>query len=144
MTFFYSAIGILLFGSIFLINKYTLLFSNNNFIYIESKYIDSEMQQVDQFLLKLLNENRDLGDGKEICLNSKIEYEKSGLYLSNKLEYLVEEATNSRHFHLVNSCILTNGNHRILIKKDPDLSDNYLLNSCLLSKNNICDFEMEN
>ena len=70
MTFFYSAIGILLFGYIFLINKYTLLFSNNNFTNIESKYIDSEMQQIDQFLLKILSENRNFGEGKEVCINS--------------------------------------------------------------------------
>ena len=144
MTFFYSAIGILLFGSIFLINKYTFLFSNNNFTNIESKYIDSEMQQIDQFLLKILSENRNFGEGKEICINSKIEYEKSGLYKSGEIEYLAGEETDSNHFHLVNSCILTNGKHRILIKKDPETLDGYLLNSCLLSKNNICNFEIEN
>ena len=102
------------------------------------------MQQVDQFLLKILSENRDFGEGKEICLNAKIEYEKSGLYDSSEKEYLVEEKTDSNHFHLINSCILTDGYHRILIKKNPESLNGYLFNSCLLSKNNVCNFELEN
>ena len=146
MTFLYSSLGILIFSGIFLISKHTLLFSQKNYHsnYYSSKYISSKSQQVDQFLLNIiLDKKNDLGFNDEICFNLKYIISNSGLLKKNESKYLVFPNTNSLHPKLVNSCVLTNGMHRILIKRDSNDFKKFLLNSCIISKKQYCDFEME-
>ena len=90
MTIIYSTIGIIIFSTIFLINKYTLLFSDNNFIYKESSYVNSQSQQVDKFFLELIKSGKSFGQGENICRNLKFEYEKSGLFDSIYSEYILD------------------------------------------------------
>ena len=73
MTFFYSAVGILLFSSIAVVNKFAVLFFNQNFETIQSSYIGSEYQQIDSFFLRLLYDGRDYGENDKVCINLKKE-----------------------------------------------------------------------
>ena len=144
MTFLYSSLGILLFSGIFLISKHTLLFSKNNYHsnYYNSTYLSSKSQQVDQFLLKIMmDKNINLGFDDEICFNLKYILANSGLLKKNEFEYLVFPKTKSIHPKLINACVLTNGYHRILIKRDSNEFTKYTLNSCIISKKQFCDFE---
>ena len=146
MTFLYSSLGILLFSGILLISKHTLLFSQKNYHsnYYSSIYISSKSQQVDQFILNImLDKNIDLGFNDQICFNLKHIIANSGLLKKNEFEYVVFPKTKSSHLKLVNSCVLTNGMHRILIKRDPKEFRKYLLNSCIISNKQYCDFEKE-
>ena len=134
-------VGILLFSSIVLVNKFTVLFGNNNFTLKNSEYIDSEYQQIDQFFLSILLKDKDYGEGNQICLNLKKEFIYSGLSKSYKSEYLLDGFTKSSHPDLVDSCVLSDGNHRILLKKKTNLPITYSLNSCLFKNSIICQFE---
>ncbi len=142
MTFFYSAVGILLFSSIVVVNRFIVLFSNTNFRSIESSYIGSEYQQIDKFFLNLLNDGRSFGEGTELCINLKKELIFSGFSKSKKSEYITYGLTKSNHKDIINSCILSDGSHRILVKKKNNLPLEYSLNSCLLTKKDICTFEI--
>ena len=102
MTFFYSSVGILLFSSIVLVNRFIVLFSNNNFENIESSYIGSDYQQIDKFFLKLINDGNDYGEGIELCKNLKKELNYSGFARSRNFEYITYGLTNSGHQDLVN------------------------------------------
>ena len=141
MTFFYSAIGILLFSSIFVINKYILLLDTNKFSGSVPNYPDPQYKQIDQFFLSTLYSGQDLGDGNDICFNLKKELMFSGISNSNNYEYILKEKTPSFHSHIINSCVLTDGSHRILVKKNASSPINYSYNSCILNKKIICSFE---
>ena len=142
MTFFYSAVGILLFSSIAVVNKFAVLFFNQNFETIQSSYIGSEYQQIDSFFLRLLYDGRDYGENDKVCINLKKELNFSGFAKSKKFEYILTGYTNSTHQDLVNSCILSDGFHRVLIKKKSNLPIQYSLNSCILKRQEVCTFEM--
>ena len=144
MSFLYSSLGILLFSGIFLISKHTLLFSQKNYHsnYYNSIYISSKSQQVDQFILNImLDKKNDLSFNDQICFNLKYIMANSGLLMKNELQYEVFPKTKSLHSKLVNSCVFTNGMHRILIKRNPKDYTKYLLNSCIISKKQNSDFE---
>ena len=143
MTFFYSIVGMLLFSSIVLVNKFVILFAYNGNIIKNPEYIDSESQQIDQFFLSVLSRDKDYGNGSELCLNLKKEFVYSGLSKLNQSEYLLDGFTKSSHPDLINSCILSDGNHRILIKKKTNLPITYSFNSCLLKNALLCQFEKE-
>ena len=142
MTFFYSSVGILLFSSIVLVNRFIVLFSNNTFENIESSYIGSDYQQIDKFFLKLINDGNDYGERIELCNNLKKELNYSGFARSKNFEYISYGITNSKHQDLVNSCILSEGSHRILVKKTNNFPIQYIFNSCLLKKEVTCPFEI--
>ena len=139
MSFFYSAIGLLLFGSIFIINKYILLLNTNKFSETINLNSYSEYKQIDKFFLSTLYSGQDFGEGKDICFNLKREFAFSGI--SNYYEYFQDDITLSTHKDIINSCVLTDGIHRILIKKNEYSPINYSYNSCILSKEFICSFE---
>ena len=141
MSFFYSIIGILLFSSIILVNRFVLLLSNNNLNYSGNIIIDEESKQVDKFVLTLLNDGRNFNQGEELCLNLKKELTNSVFLDYSEKEYIFDGFTKSLHPYLINSCILTNGKHRILLKKKTNNPILYSLNSCLLKKDLICSFE---
>ena len=142
MTFFYSAIAILLFSSIAVVNRFSVLFFNQNFETIQSSYVGSEYQQIDRFFLRLLYDGRDYGEKDQVCINLKKELNFSGFVKSKRFEYILSGLTNSRHQDLVNSCILSDGFHRVLIKKTSNLPIQYSLNSCILKRQEICTFEI--
>ena len=142
MTFFYSALGILLFSSIAVVNKFSVLFFNQNFDTIQSSYIGSEYQQIDRLFLRLLYDGRDYGENEKVCINLKKELNYTGFAKSKKFEYILAGLTNSKHQDLVNSCILSDGFHRVLIKKKSNFPFEYSLNSCILKRKEICTFEI--
>ena len=147
MTFFYSGLGIIIFSSIFLITKHNLLFSNNSFHsdYYNNEYVNSRTQKMDRYLLSFLKQNKDeLGYGDDICFNLKSIVNSSGLIKKDEFKYQVFPDTLSTNYKLVGSCVLTNGTHRILIKRKSDDLNKYLLNSCLLLKDQVCSFEKNN
>ena len=141
MTFFYSAIGILLFSSIVLVNKYILLLDNNNFSGLASNYPESQYKQNDKFFLSTLYSGQDFGEGTNICFNLKKEFMLSGFQNNSKLEYFQDESSPSLHEDIINSCVLTDGFHRILVKKNSYSPIKYSYNSCILDKKIICSFE---
>ena len=146
MTFFYSTLGILMFSGILLISKHATLFANkNNIGSINSSYIASKSQQVDRYLLSLLNSDFNLGSGTDICYNLLEKYVSSGYSRNDNPEYIVFPNTLSNHQDIINSCVLSNGKHRILIRKTLDKSNKelkYSYNSCILMKKDICSFEV--
>ena len=142
MTFFYSAVGILLFSSIVLVNRFIVLFSNTNFDNINSQYVGTQYQQTDRFLLQIINDGRDFGEGVELCMNLKRELNFSGLTNSKNFEYINYGLTKAKHQDIANSCILSDGSHRVLVKKKTSVPILYSLNSCILQRETICSFEI--
>ena len=143
MTFFYSAIGILLFSSIVIVNKYLLLINNSNFSEPIPFYNDSKYKQIDQFFLSTLYSDKEFGYGRDICFNLKKDFIYSGISNPNDFEYIQDDITSSKHESIINSCVLTDGTHRILIKKNEYSPIKYSYNSCILEKKFICPFEEE-
>ena len=89
----------------------------------------------------MTTKNIDLGFNDQICFNLKSKLANSGLLKKKEFKYTVFPKTKSSHPKLINSCVLTNGVHRILIKRDPKNFKKYLLSSCILKKQQYCDFE---
>ena len=141
MTFFYAIIGILLFSSISIINRYILLFYGSNFHSKSFLSIDAESKQVDKFVISKLHEGRDFGEGDDLCFNIKKELKVSGISKSSKIDYIFDGITKSKHRDIINSCVLTDGSHRMLIKKKTNSPIFYSFNSCYLVDDIICSFE---
>ena len=144
MSYLYASLGILMFSGITLISKHTLLFSEKNYYsnYYNSEYISSNAQQVDKYILRIMEiKKTSLGFNNEICYNLKSAIINSGLFDNQKVTYKVFPKTNSKHPNLINSCVLTNGSHRILISRKFNNFNKFSLNSCLLTKNQYCTFE---
>jgi len=154
MTPLYTSLGVLMLGWILLITKHSLLFTNQGYSinYYKSEYISSESQMVDKHILKILESNNtNLGIGNDVCFNVKykienfnnaLSFDDSGIAALAGTEYIVDSKTNSNHPDLINSCVLTNGEHRILIKTSSLYPNVYLLNSCVLKNQILCDFEI--
>ena len=142
MTFFYSSLSILFFSGIVLISKHATLYMKNNNAYIENKYTSSKYQIIDKYILKLLKNNNFNEKGQELCSIIKKRIHASGLISNKESEYFVFDSTKSKHVLIDGSCVLSNGNHRILIKNNFNISKkNLYLNSCILEKRSICNFE---
>ena len=144
MTFLYSSLGILIMSGVLLISKHSLIFANKNynFNFYESVYLGSRYQMIDKFILKTLNsEEFELVQDLDICTNILIRYKESNLQKANEVNYINLGLTSSNHNDLINSCVLSNGEHRILIKMRSINPSKYSLNSCIIKKNPICKFE---
>tara|TARA_B100000963_G_C22209101_1_gene486500 strand:+ start:44 stop:481 length:438 start_codon:yes stop_codon:yes gene_type:complete len=143
MTFLYSAMGILIFSGIMLITKHTLLFSNKNLQtnFNSNNYLSSSYQQIDRYILRIISKEKNLGFDNDICQNLNLKLNASGLIDTKKYQYIIFPKTNSKHPKLINSCVLTNGIHRILIKRNPNDYKRFSFNSCLLNDDQICSFE---
>ena len=114
----------------------------NNSAYIENKYTSSRYQIIDNYILKILKNNNFNETGQELCSIIKKRIHSSGLISNKESEYFVFDATKSKHPLIDGSCVLSNGNHRILIKNNFNISKKYLyLNSCILEKRSTCTFE---
>ena len=114
----------------------------NNSVYIENKYTSSKYQIIDNYILKLLKNDNFKETGKELCSIIKKRVHSSGLISNKDSEYFVFDSTKSKHPLIDGSCILSNGNHRILIKNNFNISKkNLYLNSCILEKKSTCTFE---
>tara|TARA_Y100001978_G_scaffold158022_1_gene143615 strand:- start:150 stop:590 length:441 start_codon:yes stop_codon:yes gene_type:complete len=144
MTFLYTSLGILFFSSIVLVHKSALLFSDKIYKsdYFEVKYTKTSYQQIDRFLLDVLkNDQYGLNNFDNICYFLKAKLSKAELQKKDEFFYYVFPETHSKHEDLVNSCVLTNGKHRILVKRDLNDYFSFKYNSCILKKNDICNFE---
>ncbi len=144
MTFLYSSLGILFFSSIILVHKSALLFSDKIYKsdYFEEVYTKTPFQQIDRYFLDVLkNDQYGLNNFDNICYFLKAKLSKAELQKKDQVFYYVFPETNAKHEDLVNSCILTNGKHRILVKRNLNDYNSFRYNSCILKKNNICNFE---
>ena len=143
MAFFYASIGILMFSSIALISKHTLLFSKRVYnLDSNTSYLSSRAQQIDKYALGLLdNKDINLGFNQDICYGLKNLISNSGIVDKDNFNYVVYPKTNSLHPQFINSCVLTDGFHRILLKRDPTNFNRIMFSSCVLSKNQYCIFE---
>lgn len=144
MTFLYSSLGILIMTGVLLISKHSLIFANKNynFNFYENIYSGSRYQAFDKFILKTLNTKEfELGQGLDICTNVLIKYRDSKLQKANEVSYINFGLTSSNHYDLINSCVLSNGEHRILIKMKTQTPNKYSLNSCIIKKKAFCKFE---
>ena len=136
-----------MFSGISLISKHTILFSEKDYYsnYYNSEYISSKSQQVDRYILRIIENNKNsLGFNNEICHNLKSIINNSGLFDDEKINYVVFPNTSSKHPKLIDSCVLTNGSHRILIRRKFNNFNKFSFNSCLLKKNQYCIFEKDN
>ena len=128
-----------MFSSISLISKHTLLFSERAYKsdFYNTKYISSRAQQIDKYLLKTLdNKDINFGFNQEICHNLNSVISNSGIVDKVEFKYIVYPKTNSLHPHFVNSCILTDGFHRILLKRNPADFNNIMLSSVIICLKN--------
>ena len=142
MTFLYSSLSILFLSGIILISKHATLFTTiNETEYLENPYISSKYQLIDRYILNLLNKNELNDGGNELCYSLKQKLLSSGFIRTSDKEYFVLNKTPSMHPLLINSCILTDGNHRILIKSNPSNQKIYALNSCMTVNKYKCSFE---
>ena len=133
-----------MFSGITLISKHTILFSEKEYhsAYYNSEYISSKKQQIDKYILKIIeNKKNSLGFNDEICHNLNSAISNSGIIDKEDLNYMVLPKTNSKHPNLIDSCVLSDGSHRVLIKRKSINSVDFKLNSCLLKKNQYCSFE---
>ena len=69
-------------------------------------------------------------------------YLTSGYSQLNNSKYIVMKDTISQHPHLEDSCVLSDGKHRVLIKRRQHDIYIYSLNSCILKNNDLCIFEI--
>ena len=146
MTFLYSTLGLLIMSGVLLISRHSIIFANRDYFKdtFQNSYKLSEAKQTDKILLSiLLNTNEDLGMGTDLCSNVKLKYEKSGMFSDNEINYILAGVTPSQHPDIINSCILTNGFHRVLLKKVSFNPSRYVLNSCVLNKDQFCNFEKD-
>ena len=142
MTFLYSSISILFLSGILLISKHATLFANKNPIdSLQNPYTSSKYQIIDRYILNLFNNNVLNDKGIDLCYSLKQKLSSSGYVKDTDSEYFVFNKTSSFHPLLIDSCILSDGNHRILVKNNPSRKKIYSLNSCLINKKNICSFE---
>ena len=142
MTFLYSSISILFLSGIILIGKHATLFANKNHSdNLENPYTSSKYQIIDKYILNLLNKNILDDKGIDLCYSLKQKLSSSGYLGDTDSEYFVFDKTSSVNPQLIDSCILSNGTHRILIKNNPSRKKIYGFNSCLINKKNICSFE---
>ena len=133
-----------MFSGITLINKNTILFSEKDYYsnYYNSEYISSKAQQIDKYILKIIDiKKNSLGFNDDICHNLKSAISNSGIIDKKNFNYMVFPKSNSNHPKLINSCVLSDGSHRVLIKRKSINSVDFKLNSCLLKKNQYCSFE---
>ena len=142
MTFLYSSLSILFLSGILLISKHATLFSNRNPVgYLDNDYLTSKFQIIDKYFLSVLKNNEINYQGNELCYSLKQKLASSGYIEESDLEYFVYNQTSSSHPLLIDSCILSNGYHRILVKSNPSKEIKYNFNSCLVRKKNTCSFE---
>tara|TARA_B100000989_G_C19322404_1_gene377287 strand:- start:245 stop:679 length:435 start_codon:yes stop_codon:yes gene_type:complete len=144
MTFLYSSLSILFLSGILLISKHATLFANRNPIdYLENSYSSSKYQIIDRYILNLFKNSELNSNGVELCYILKEKLSSSGYIDSQDSEYFVFNKTSSLHPLLIDSCILSDGNHRILVKTNPSNQKLYNLNSCLVYKQYMCSFEKD-
>ena len=142
MIFLYSSLSILFLSGIILISKHATLFTNGNSSdYLENTYTSSKYQLIDGYILKLFKNNELDDKGVDLCYSLKEKLSSSGYLNSSDKEYYVFNKTLSVHPLLINSCILSNGSHRILVKSNPSREKIYNLNSCITLNRHICKFE---
>ena len=142
MTFLYSSLSILFFSGIVLISKHATLHMKNNSDYLENKYLSSNYQIIDNYILKLLKNNYFTETDQALCYSVKRMLYASGYISNTGLEYFVFDNTKSTHPLIVGSCVLSDGEHRILIKNNISYSTkNLYFNSCILEKRDTCPFE---
>jgi len=142
MTFLYSSISILFLSGILLISKHATLFANHNTIdSLQNTYTSSKYQIIDRYILNLFNNNVLNDKGIDLCYSLKQKLSSSGYIRDTDSQYFVFNKTSSVHPLLIDSCILSDGSHRILVKNNPSREKIYSLNSCLINKKNICSFE---
>ena len=142
MTFLYSSLSILFLSGIILISKHATLFANSNStVYLENTYTSSKYQLIDGYILKLFKNNELDDKGINLCYSLKEKLYSSGYLNSSEPEYFVFDKTLSVHPLLVDSCILSNGTHRILVRSNPSNEKLYNLNTCITLKKYICKFE---
>ena len=142
MTFLYSSLGILFLSGIILISKHATLFASiNETEYLENPYKSSKYQIIDRYILTLLYKNELKYNGSELCYSLKQKLSSSGFIGTSDKQYFVFNKSSSLHPLLINSCILTDGNHRILIKSNPSNQKIYNVNTCMTENKYRCSFE---
>ena len=102
-------------------------------------------QAADQIFLKTLQSaNSDWGEKEDFCKKLREETAKTGLLPSASL-YSTELNKNlsSRHEKLRNPCVLSKGDHRIIISTDNTGDNDYNYFSCILRVEPLCSFEEE-
>ncbi len=142
MTFLYSSLSILFLSGIILISKHATLFTTiNSTEYLENSYKSSKYQITDRYILNLLYKNELKDQDDELCYSLKQKLLSSGFIGTSDKEYFVFNNSSSSHPLLINSCVLSDGNHRILIKSNPSNQNIYNLNTCVADDKYICSFE---
>ena len=147
MTYLYAAMGIAVMSGVIAVLEYTTAISKSTlYNRLPNDLYDSSIEQkVDQILINILHfNNEDLGNGDSVCINLKSKFKLSGFSENLISPYGIGLKTPSTHNDLKNSCILTNGNHRIIIAKGKTKEQNHVLFSCITTNNEYCDYELEN
>tara|TARA_Y100001968_G_C19369787_1_gene724485 strand:- start:385 stop:819 length:435 start_codon:yes stop_codon:yes gene_type:complete len=143
MIYLYAGLGIaILTGITTLLQFSTNIIKNNGYlVFKQDEYVTSSSQYMDKKITKILYENTiDFGDKETICLNLKSKLEQSGYSEISQYKYIIGKDTPSTHNDLKNTCTITNGFHRVIIKRKD--SKRYILYSCLLNKREFCTFEL--
>tara|TARA_Y100001968_G_C19401498_1_gene741252 strand:- start:43 stop:483 length:441 start_codon:yes stop_codon:yes gene_type:complete len=145
MGFFYFGLGISIMTGIFSVIKYSTLLINKQMdsSIVYDDYIGTSEQQADRVFMRLLNDSdSSWGDAPESCyvLNSK--FIQSGNSIPALGKYIITTNTPSNHKDLLNSCVLTNGLHRLILAPSKTKPDKFVLYSCMTSKKEFCSFEL--
>ena len=143
MIYLYAGLGIAILTGISTIIQFSnnIIENNGYVVFKQDEYVSSKSQQMDKIITKILYvKNKELGDGKNICLNVKTKLDQSGFSSLTKFKYIIGKDSPSTHNDFKNTCIITNGSHRVLIKrKGPS---RYILYSCILKNSEFCNFEL--
>ena len=146
MSFFYFTLGLSIMTGIFSVIEYSSMLINQQMdsLIINDDYLGTTSQQIDRIFLRILNDsNSSFGGSSDVCylLNKKfIESGQSELY---KEKYLIGKNTPSNHNDLLESCVLTNGLHRLILVPSKTKQDKFVLYSCNTTKKEYCSFELE-
>ena len=142
MIYLYAGLGIAILTGINTIFQFSnnLIQNNGYMIFKQDEYMASKAKQMDRIIIKILNEKKDIGDREDICLNLNLKLNQSGYSQFSEYDYITGNNSPSSHNDLQNSCALTNGSHRVIIKRKEKL--NYILFSCILKDKKFCSFEL--
>tara|TARA_Y100001968_G_scaffold194028_1_gene177973 strand:- start:10366 stop:10803 length:438 start_codon:yes stop_codon:yes gene_type:complete len=144
MSYLYATLGIAMLSGIMAIVQYTNTIINIKTMstYIQDNYSDSKYQIVDQrYLLIIKNFNQELLINNQPCLYALNKYNSTSEKYYLKDDYILGIESPKTNPNFINSCSITDGIHRIILKRPIENNASYKYFSCILKQSQYCQFE---
>ena len=144
MIFFYFGLSISILTGIFSVFKYSTILMKQQMdsSLVKNDYIGSSSQQVDRIFMRLLQDSdSSWGQAPGSCVNLNFKFVESGQSEFYRDKYMIGKDTPSKHKDLLNSCVLTNGLHRVILAPSKMEPYKFMLYSCNTKHEEFCSFE---